>query len=193
MRLFSAVAIAPEAQREIERVERGLAERVDVKRWQPVANMHVTLHFFGEVPEEAVPPLAERLSDASHVLAPFELRLGSLGAFPRRGQPRVLWLGVDDLTQGLHALEQTMRAAIADLGLLAEVRPYSPHITLARDPRTTLRVADLAAEVAVEPIRWRVEQAALYRSILAPQGAQYSVLHRFPFQGEPPRPLRSRD
>ena len=78
MRLFSAVAIAPEAQREIERVERELAGRVNVKRWQPVANMHITLHFFGELPEAAVPSLAERLSDASHVLSPFELEDGSV-------------------------------------------------------------------------------------------------------------------
>lgn len=185
MRLFSAVAIAPEAQRAIERLEGALGGHVEVRRWQPVANMHLTLHFFGEVSPEVVPELAGRLSDASHVIAPFSLRLGSLGAFPARGQPRVLWLGVEDLQQSLHALERTMRTAIADLGLLRESRPYSPHITLARDPRIDMPVRDLAAEVSAEPVTWRVEEAALYQSILRPQGAQYTVLHRFPFHGEP--------
>jgi len=185
MRLFSAVAISPGTQHEISRIEAALSERVEVKRWQPVVNMHITLHFFGEVAEESVPDLAERLSDASHVITPFQLQLGSLGAFPKRGQPRVLWLGVEDLTQSLHALERTMRAAIEDLGLLQETRPYSPHITLARDPKGFARVSELVDVAEVDPATWRVDHAALYRSVLTPQGAQYSVLHRFPFHGEP--------
>lgn len=184
MRLFSGVAIAPAAKREIARVETALSDRVEVRRWQPVANMHITLHFFGEVAEETVPVLAERLSDASHVVSPFQLRLGSLGAFPKRGQPRVLWLGIEDVTLSLHALEATMRAAIDDLGLLQETRPYSPHITLAREPKGAFRVQDLAAEVDVAPVLWEVDHAALYRSVLTPQGAQYSVLRRFQFQGD---------
>lgn len=185
MRLFSAVAIAPAALTEIARVEAALDAHVEVKRWQPVANMHITVHFFGELPEDVVPGLAERLADASHVVSPFDLRLGALGAFPKRGQPRVLWLGVEDVSQSLSALEHTMRMAIADLALLREARPYSPHITLARDPRLSLRVSELADRVPVEPVAWRVDHAALYRSVLTPQGAQYSVLHRFPFHGEP--------
>jgi len=185
MRLFSAVAIAPAAQEEISRVEAALDAHVEVKRWQSVANMHITLHFFGEVAEEAVPELAERLSDASHVMSPFQLRLGSLGAFPKRGHPRVLWLGVEDVSQSLYALERTMRAALEDLGLLQEARPYSPHITLAREPRGVIRVPELAETVEVAPVEWQVQHAALYRSLLTPQGAQYSVLHRFPFHGEP--------
>lgn len=185
MRLFSAVAIAPEAQREIERVERELAGRVEVRRWQPVANMHVTVHFFGEVAAEVVPALAERLSDASHVIAPFRLQLGRLGAFPARGHPRVLWLGVDDPQQSLHALERTMRMALSDLGIPQELRPYAPHITLAREPKGNVRIRELADEVPVEPVSWQVTEAALFRSVLTPQGSQYTVLHRFPFHGEP--------
>lgn len=183
MRLFSAVALAPAAREEIARVEAALAERVAVKRWQPVANMHVTVHFFGEVADERLPDLVARLGDASHMVFPFELRLGSLGAFPKRGQPRVLWIGVEDVTLGLHALERTMRAAIDDLGILAEARPYSPHITLAREPRTTSRVPELAADVTVRPVVWQVDHAALYRSVLTPEGARYSVVQRFSFHG----------
>lgn len=185
MRLFSAVAIAPEAQREITRIQGELDRWVEVRRWQPAANMHITVHFFGEVSEERVPLLSERLSDASQLISPFRLQLGSLGAFPKRGQPQVLWIGVGDVTQSLHALERTMRTALADLGVLEEARPYSPHITLARKPRCSVRVAEMAAAVPVEPIVWQVDHAALYRSVLTPEGAQYSVLQRFPFHGAP--------
>lgn len=184
MRLFSAVAIAPEALYEIARLQDALRDRVEVHRWQPVGNMHLTVHFFGEVGAETVPLLAERLSDASHVVSPFDLRLGSLGAFPKRGHPRVLWLGVEDPAQALHALERTMRAAIADLGLLHEARPYSPHITLAREPRGAVRIGELAEGAPIAPVAWRVDHAALFRSTLTPQGALYEVLHRFPFGGE---------
>lgn len=184
MRLFSALEIAPAALVELARLQAALQSRVDFRRWQPSANMHLTIHFFGEVPEDLVPRLAEHLAIACQGVAPFSLRLGSLGAFPRRGQPRVLWLGVEDPSQGLSALEARMRSAIGDLGLLREERTYSPHITLARESRGAVRVSDLADEVGSAPIVWQVDHAALYRSVLTPQGAQYSVLQRFAFQGE---------
>ena len=67
--------------------------RADV-RWVPVGNIHLTLKFFGNVPDEEIGPLAQAARAAAAQSAPLQLQVTVAGAFPSPNAPRVVWLGL---------------------------------------------------------------------------------------------------
>lgn len=62
-------------------------------RWVPAQQRHITLAFFGEVPDGAVPELAARLGAVAADAADLRLRLRGAGVFGRR----TLWVGVQEV------------------------------------------------------------------------------------------------
>jgi 2'-5' RNA ligase len=92
--------------------------------------LHLTVHFLGEVQshhDELV-----RTALASVEARPFSITLAGLGTFPSDGQPKVLWSGMEPCP-ALFALHAAIGTALtAAIGFQPELRPYMPHITLAR-------------------------------------------------------------
>lgn len=171
-RLFVAVWPPPE----ILDLLAGLGRpAVDGVRWTTRGQWHVTLRFFGPVPE--VEPVAEALAGlpaappASAVLGP------AIGRFGRR----VLHVPVT----GLDAVAAGVAAATVGLGRPPEDRPFRGHVTLARvvkHGKVDLRPL-AGAPVAGE---WEVGAVCLVESRLSPAGAHYEVLEEFPITRPPP-------
>lgn len=110
---------------------RRLRERPGAPRWVGRETQHVTLAFFGEVPAARVPPLTAALADA---LTPVEvhLRLAGGGTFPEKGDPRVLWVGVDGDVEVLAGLARAAADAGRSAGIDVDRRAYRPHVTVGR-------------------------------------------------------------
>jgi 2'-5' RNA ligase len=91
--------------------------------------MHLTLHFLGEIADEDVSAL--RLALGSVKETAFNITLKGKGRFPPEGQPKVVWLGVEK-SPALFALRHSVGTTLTDaIGFLPEKRPYTPHVTLA--------------------------------------------------------------
>jgi 2'-5' RNA ligase len=67
-------------------------EGADRLRWTDRANWHITLAFYGEVPDAALPGLRERLARAARRSRPMGLRIAGSGRFG----DRALWAGIAD-------------------------------------------------------------------------------------------------
>ncbi|MFM7108101.1 MAG: RNA 2',3'-cyclic phosphodiesterase [Planctomycetaceae bacterium] len=91
--------------------------------------MHLTLHFLGDVADAPHAALPDALAGVA--FEPFALELSGAGVFPPRGRPNVLWAGVADSAQ-LAALHAAIGSALVSCGLEIERQPYVPHVTLAR-------------------------------------------------------------
>ena len=73
-----------------------------------------------------------RGADASALLEqPVELRFRGLGFFPNAKRPRVLWAGIAGSAELAVSLAR-YRSSLAKLGIPAEERAFTPHLTLAR-------------------------------------------------------------
>ena len=107
-------------------------------RWVPPENWHLTLEFFGAVPESRIPALAAALAAAAAPIEPIHLRLATVGAFGPPRHPRVIWVGVE--SAGLITLHAALQQELRLAGWTPESRPYTPHLTLAR--LNTLRHPD---------------------------------------------------
>jgi len=101
-------------------------------RWTPPELWHVTVSFYGEVPDGAVPDLVAALGEAARGTPSLELALRGAGVFDRR----VLWVGVGgarDGVEGLRTLSAAAAEAGAEVGVRVDRRPRQrAHVTVAR-------------------------------------------------------------
>ena len=145
-------------------------------RWQSADHLHLTLRFIGEVGPHQADDIDAALKSVHHQA--FDLALSGLGSFERRGQPEVVWAGVQP-QEPLKALHKKVDQAVARSGLEPERRAYSPHITLARLKRSSGPIGGFL-EQRLGPSRpFTVDSFALYESRLTPGGAIYEILNRY--------------
>lgn len=183
MRLFIAIELPPAVLSEIEAAQSKLRALTNCRRWEPRRNAHLTLHFLGEMPESSLEGLRPMTAAVCSPHAPFTLQLGALGGFPRLAHPRVVFLSVAGETERLAGMHAALARGLESLGCRTEARAYVPHLTLCREPDQARAIAPHAAELAPPPLSWRVEQITLFQSTLAPSGAIYTPLGRYPLEG----------
>ena len=123
VRVFAALPIPDDTARELKRLQKG----VPGARWRPVENFHITLRFFGEVEETRLDDLDGELSSVILPPFPFELRHASWFG---KTDPHTLWMGVD-AGESLQTLHRACEKAARKVGLKAETRNFTPHVTLA--------------------------------------------------------------
>src|SRR5580700_8022094 len=98
--------------------------------WSPVNNLHITTKFIGEWPEARLDEMKTALRGVVQT-GPINLAVRGVGWFPNPRRPQVFWAGVD-AGEPLAALARATEQAVLRLGVPAETREYSPHLTLAR-------------------------------------------------------------
>lgn len=143
----------------------------------PPESWHLTLRFLGDTPAAARERLREEVVRAP-LGAPFAIRFGRYGAFPRAARATVLWLGVEEGEEPLRALAAEIEAAARRAGFPAESRPFRPHLTLSRI-RTPENASALLDRLPPFPEPMPVSEVVLYRSHLGRGPARYEALESF--------------
>ncbi len=152
-------------------------------RWVQVGNIHLTLKFFGNVPDNEIDPITQAARDAAAGQEPFKLQVTQAGAFPGMKNPRVIWLGLGGALISLAQMYHQLEKAFAALGHLPEGRPFNPHLTLGRvkSPANRLRLAQALEKLP--PLNWppfQVSEIILFKSTLTPKGSIYTPLQVIP-------------
>ncbi|QJA06306.1 RNA 2',3'-cyclic phosphodiesterase [Thermosulfurimonas marina] len=182
IRCFLAVSLPEDLKEILREIQGRLAAETSGVRWVRPEGFHLTLKFFGNIPEEKLPALVRAAERVLQEFRPFELVLEGLGFFPESGPPRVVWVGLSGELEPLLEMERRLSRAFAKLGFPPEKRPFHPHITLGRvkDGRRSRELRARAAEIRVPPGRFRLDHLTFYQSKLHPEGALYSVLKEVP-------------
>ena len=162
----------------------------------PAAPPHLTLRFLGERPASTLAVLEQAGARAVAGLEAFAVELRTIGAFPSKENPRIVWLGVDVGSEELTTLAGRLASALADRGIPPDRRAFVPHVTWKRvhsrhdriRARTRLEEGALPA-----PIVGRVRELLLKESELSPSGARHRTVATFPLgEGGPTAQLGSR-
>jgi 2'-5' RNA ligase len=185
-RLFIAIELSSALRSRVKKHIDHLRQAAPDARasWTREENLHLTLKFLGETAVTKVEALSRATQDAADQFSPFEIIIGGCGDFPSHGQPRVLWVGIDDPTNDLNTLSRFLEDECAKAGFAREPRPYHPHLTVARlrRPHGARRLAELHREIGFDPIPAKVRELCLVRSELRSEGSRYTVIarHEFP-------------
>jgi len=181
MRLFTAIELPPAVRGNLSCLLERLRPAARL-RWSPPENLHLTTKFIGEWPEQRLDELKDTLRAVTG-FKPIPVALRGLGFFPNPRAPRVFWVGVE-AGAALAELARQTDQALARLGVPAETRPFSPHLTLARikepAPLGGLQKA-IAGLQSLEFGEFLAESFWLYLSELRPGGSVYTKLTEFRF------------
>jgi 2'-5' RNA ligase len=133
--------------------------------------MHLTLSFFGNVTPEAEEQLRQRLSAIEW--KSFFLPISGIGAFPTKGTPNVLWVGVGAGHPHLFQLHKRVQEAALGAGIEPDLRSFHPHITIARcrDVSPEMLKPFLREHAEFDASMIHVEECYLYSSRLTPGGS----------------------
>jgi RNA 2',3'-cyclic 3'-phosphodiesterase len=152
---------------------------------------HVTLRFLGDVDPSGIERVIAAMPAAVAPVAPFDLGLGGVGAFPSAERPRVVWRGVREGAEEVRRLARSASDALAPVGWPPEPGEFVAHVTLfrVRSPRDRRRAADLLEGRVMLPDVpiVRVRAVALKESRLGSNGAEHRVVREFPLVGANPR------
>lgn len=145
--------------------------------------LHLTLRFIGDVDGTTFEDIREQLRELS--APPISFSISGVGHFPPRGQPRVLWAGVEPCGE-LIILRNKVNRILKLCGISPEQRKFHPHITLARlknsSPHRVARFLSLNSLLRTPPLT--VRQLTLFSSILVPKGAVHTIEEEYPLQME---------
>jgi len=177
-RLFVSVDVPDDVKQSLAR----LAGDVPGARWLEPDEIHLTVRFIGEVDGLVFDDVLAALESVR--LAPFALALRGVGHFPPRGEPRILWAGLER-SDALRALHDRIESAVVRAGVEPERRKFAPHVTLARlrgtPPRAVGSFVAMNGLFRSEP--FTVDAFHLYSSNLSAKRAVHRVEATYPLSG----------
>jgi 2'-5' RNA ligase len=178
MRSFIAINLPDTVKSDIDEISNRLRDGSPPARWVPAANVHITLKFLDEIRDDQIGPVTQAIGKAVKGTGPFEIALGGFGVFPNPRQARVFWVGIESGVETLKELAHAIDRQVHELGFPLEKRGFSAHLTLARlrQPGPADQLLAMAGEIPYRSEPIPAARIDLMRSVLAPGGAQYSIL-----------------
>ncbi|MCM8803779.1 MAG: RNA 2',3'-cyclic phosphodiesterase [Candidatus Omnitrophica bacterium] len=169
-----------------ENIKENLKELIDrlkkIKEAKVVKleNLHITLKFLGEVDEENIEKIKEKLKECCTEFDIFDVDIKGIGVFPSEKSVRVLWVGLED--EGyLKKLNIKIEEVMSKFGFEKE-KDFVGHITIARFK--SLPNLNFIKEFCVKYKdflfgKFKVNGFNLYESKLMPEGPIYKIIAKF--------------
>lgn len=174
-RLFVAIDLPDQVKKSLTEICFGLAGA----KWVDETQMHITLKFIGEVDGAVFRDARDALATVQ--MEPFEITIKGTGFFPPRGEPQVLWAGVDG-NDRLKQLRNKVESTLVRAGLENEKRKFAPHVGLAKIRATPPgRLATYLSEYALFRLPpFEVKEFCLFSSFLSSERALHQIEAVYP-------------
>lgn len=171
VRLFIAAEPSKEIRQNIYECSKTLAG-ADKLTFSKEEQLHITLKFLGEVPENKIPQIKEAMKKISS--APYTIKVSKTGTFGK--PPRVIKAEVKDENSSENIARQ-LDELLSKIGFARENKKFSPHITIARVKEYSPSLAQKIKAISEEEFgSCTVSSILLKKSILTPQGPIYSTI-----------------
>jgi len=184
MRVFIGVQ-APEWLRGTVRLGRdeicASAEAWTHEKWVPEKNLHMTVKFMGDIPQEAVGHLPLDLASALSDVRPFALPVKDL-LYPLGGSAKttLLMSTFSDPTGEFSRLVSVVEDVACAYGVVPESRKQLPHVTWARSRRPLAlhdrerlnhTLGSLATSDSIQ-----IDELTVFKSVLTKNHPQYKII-----------------
>ena len=178
-RLFIGIPIeSPKSARQVEVWKKDRQLNRNVLNWTTPGNWHITLFFLGSTEESAVIILEQLIDESFCEIQAYQAELRGVGVFPNTNNPKVLWLGLEDL-QPLMAAYSKLGELLQQNGFSFDQKPLKPHLTIARvkradNPSAFQSMLSKFEETVFDQVN--INKVVLFESISTPAGPIYNPL-----------------
>lgn len=170
MRTFISIKLPPKILIKVKEIQDSLPE-FSGKKTQ-IGNLHLTLKFLGEVPQEKVEEIKFKLRQIDFLK--FEVELKELGFFdnPSNG---IIWISLSNCEN----IQKEIDNLLEDL--FYKERRFMGHITIARvkDFRNNKNFLDILKKINIPNLFFIVDKFYLVESKLNKDGPEYKVIEEY--------------
>ena len=151
-------------------------------RWSNPQDLHLTLNFLGDVPDDKLPRICEIMRETLAQHPPFSFELCGLGAFPKPTRPKIVWVGVGNGRSPLSKIFYDLADSLDELRLDRDRKGFRPHITIGRIrpaerwPDSMIEHLSEENEVSIGSVS--VEEILLYSSHQEKSETVHTVMDR---------------
>lgn len=149
-------------------------------RWVDAGNLHLTLHFLGDIAADREQELIFALGGIASGREIFRFALGGLDAFPALASPRIVFVRCRQVNgDGARELREDLGKVLITEGISPDVRDWKPHITLGRirDNRDGEKLRFDGVEMPTG--NFEINSFELMESELTATGAVYAIVQSF--------------
>ncbi|RLF99345.1 MAG: RNA 2',3'-cyclic phosphodiesterase [Thaumarchaeota archaeon] len=167
----------PQIVSRAQEVQRKLMESGVVMKPVEPKNLHVTLWFFGELDPSRLRLVLENAKQVK--FKPFKVEVKGVGYFPGGSRVNVIWLGIDDPSNGLKNILDQLLEKLTRLGFRYDDRGFTPHLTIGRVKYVKNKQAVLRTLSELKEMYFgeqRVDRFEVKKSVLTQRGPIYSDL-----------------
>ena len=178
IRTFVSVSVP----KEIVNIQSMLKSTVEPKgvkvRWVMNGKMHLTLKFLGNTTQGSIDNLNEALFNAMKSAKVINLSISGTGAFPVKGRPNVLWLGIKGDIDELKQLTVNINNSLEPLGFITEKRDFLPHVTIARIKSNQKKIPNISnyLNTTFTELPMKIVKISLVQSESFSKGTFYTIL-----------------
>ncbi|WP_042223134.1 RNA 2',3'-cyclic phosphodiesterase [Oceanobacillus manasiensis] len=180
---FIAVPLPNSIKGELAKLQESLKQELTYRQWPYPEDFHITLKFYGDLPDNKVQELKDTLQRIQNLEA-FSIEVGGVGYFGNPSKPRVLWTGARK-TNELQTLYTRVEEISKECGIANENRPYRPHITIAKNwlGEAKKEQVNNLAKIKNEEKILTVDKIVLYQ-IFPQQQPKYHPVASFELKGD---------
>ncbi len=191
IRSFLALPLPDEAVSAIGEFQRLLKRKNLKTRWVRPENIHITLKFLGDIDEDEIFEIEEKVSEAAQNFSAFSLRAQGVGFFPGAKNARIIWTGVLGDTNELFCLQKKIEERLESFREAG--KKFRSHATLGRIkgkiPKKEMAELLSGSRGFKTPL-FICDKIILYRSDMKKDGPVYAPLKIWRLSGFKKRVLR---
>ncbi|MFH2045062.1 MAG: RNA 2',3'-cyclic phosphodiesterase [Pseudomonadota bacterium] len=183
IRAFIAFELPENILSFINNIQKDLKQFGFPVRWVKPDNIHLTLHFFGNIDKSDVEHIKVAVGDCVKSFSHINLSVKGIGVFPSITRPRVIWAGISGEIPLLLSLHNTLEKRLEEFGFKIEERPFQAHLTMGRfkgKVNNGKLIEAIRKYQNFDPEVFTAKEIILFNSNLKPEGAVYTELLNVP-------------
>lgn len=181
MRTFISFELPEEVKAEIfKRFDNLKNSGIVIGNFVEKENLHLTLKFLGNISEEELNKIQEKLSEID--FPNFEIETGEIGFFPSNEYVKIIWVGLN--SDNILKLKKIIDDKMGEIGLPLDNKKFSSHITVARIKKMKNKDEFLKRinDLNFKKYKFKANNFSLIKSELMRDGPIYKLIKKFDFK-----------
>jgi len=181
IRSFIALDLPREVINQIEDIQKLIKnKKLFYGKTTEPENLHLTLKFLGEIDEEKLEEVKEKLKEVK--FSGFEACIDEIGVFSKDFL-KIIWVKLDG--KEVFDLQKQIDEKMNELGFEIENR-FMSHITIARikKPVNKKALLDYIKNMKISKTKMKVDKFILKKSVLKPEGPVYENIGEYSLESQ---------